>query len=258
MPEANETLPVNELADFTPEAEAAEQPLVTEQAEEADGETFRDFTRRRADEISGKAEERRLSAEAQAAAIADAILPLTEKLDAISADDSETPRRDEQGRFAPAETATPTDELAQARWQGRHDLARENLGQNIQKLMQEDAELAEAADRIEVSAPLLHDLEHVISEVRNGPEVFKFLVTNPQHFEEMKNPQALVALVGRISAALEFGTTSARPEPATTRAPKPPEPVTRPGGKKVDDINDPALPFKDFVRVRNAQLARRS
>jgi hypothetical protein len=91
-----------------------------------------------------------------------------------------------------------------------------------------------------------------------------WLGTHPDEARELgnKSEYEIARAFGRIEAQFAH-SESAQPAPKeavvapVTRAPKPPTPVAKTSTVKTVDINDPKLPYADFVREREAQLKRK-
>lgn len=68
--------------------------------------------------------------------------------------------------------------------------------------------------------------------------------------------------IGKIEARLAHeqpspATEEEKPEPVVSKAPPPPTPVRRPAAANVPDIHDPKLPYKQFVKLRDEQVAKK-
>lgn len=101
-------------------------------------------------------------------------------------------------------------------------------------------------------------MTEAVAESDEGARIAYFLGQNLKEAER-------ISKLGPIAAAKEIGKLEARfakteqaegeekPEPPQTRAPKPPTPISKPSAAKAPSIHDPDLPYKDFVKLREAQ-----
>jgi hypothetical protein len=96
-----------------------------------------------------------------------------------------------------------------------------------------------------------------VMRMDDGPEVLYRAAKegNIKRLLNPRNPVEAVAELGRISARLE-GDVGKR-SVATVNPPKPATPVRKVSPTRTLDINDPDLPFSEFVKERNRQIGAR-
>jgi hypothetical protein len=103
----------------------------------------------------------------------------------------------------------------------------------------------------------------VIQKSPVGAELAYYLGTHRQEAAE------IAKLTDAVDVALALGEIKARlaqekPKPETeeepapvTKAPPPPTPVRKTTNVKAPDIHDPNLPFKEFKKLREEQVAKK-
>jgi hypothetical protein len=115
------------------------------------------------------------------------------------------------------------------------------------------------------AVPITSSMRQVLEESDLGAEVA---------YELAKDAGAEAKRIAQLSPfkqAIEIGKIEARlaqveptpaqeapkPEPVVSKAPPPPTPVKRAAASSAPDVHDPKLSFKDFVKLRNEQVAKR-
>jgi hypothetical protein len=68
---------------------------------------------------------------------------------------------------------------------------------------------------------------------------------------------AMGEVKARIAQEKSEPAKEATPEPVVSKAPPPPTPVRKAAAANVPDIHDPKLPYKQFVKLREEQVAKK-
>jgi hypothetical protein len=103
-------------------------------------------------------------------------------------------------------------------------------------------------------------LENILFTSENGPELLYELAKNPEEADRIArlHPIDMARALGRIESKL-VSASSEENKPETkkiTSAPKPIAPVGKGGGSVAKSIDDPNIPFTEYVRLRREQIKR--
>ena len=136
-----------------------------------------------------------------------------------------------------------------------HSRAVESFGQRLGELSS-DEEFVSAADAIELPQPLIDFLGHALADAKNGPEIYRFLVSNKDVCHELEGLDAagVIDKIRALDITVPYMARSAsNSAPRGTRAPKPVSPVNTRSSPS-SDVMDPHQSYEDFEKRRNAQL----
>lgn len=123
--------------------------------------------------------------------------------------------------------------------------------------------MKEAAAEAKVSNRLANFMGQVAAGMRNGTDVMKEAILDPEtlsalvELDQVGDGDGIKAQLHAISAGLRIANKQAAAkqtedkEPLSSRAPRPPIPVRNAPAKDVTSLED--LPYKDFVKRREAQ-----
>ena len=134
-----------------------------------------------------------------------------------------------------------------------------------EKLSAAKAKHADFDEAVEdLAIPVTRDVQVAMQESDFGAEILYYFAQHPEEAEQVGKLTGRAAdrAIGRVEtliAAEEIDAeeTVQAPPPPQTKAPPPPTPVRKAAGSGTPNIHDPKLPYKDFVKLRNAQEAER-
>jgi DNA polymerase III alpha subunit (gram-positive type) len=105
-------------------------------------------------------------------------------------------------------------------------------------------------------------LSNLVARSKEPARLAYHLANNPEletRLSRMNDPVEVAQELGEIRAQLAQPSQAAEEviEPPISKAPKPITPVSKSSPAKSEDIHDPKLPWKRFVALREAELAKR-
>jgi hypothetical protein len=124
--------------------------------------------------------------------------------------------------------------------------------------------MKEAAAEAKVSNRLANFMGQVAAGLRNGTDVMREAILDPEtlsalvELDHVGDADGIKSQLHAISAGLRFANKQSaakkddEKEPLSSRAPKPPIPVRNAPATDTTSLED--LPYKDFVKRREAQL----
>ncbi len=115
-------------------------------------------------------------------------------------------------------------------------------------------------DALDADVPITQAISKVLLTSELGADLAYYLGTHPgeaQKIAKMDDIGAALAM-GRIEATLAKQETDEPEEkhPAVTKAAPPPQPVKKATASKAPDIYDDSLPYKEWVKTREAGLKK--
>lgn len=102
-----------------------------------------------------------------------------------------------------------------------------------------------------------------VAESDVNTEIAYYLGQHPDELQRISklSPVGQAREIGKLEAQFASGKSEASAtevkEPPISKAPAPIKPVGKASGHAPVDIHDPAMPYKDFVKAREAQLKRK-
>lgn len=114
---------------------------------------------------------------------------------------------------------------------------------------------------VEINPPVSLTFENLLYSSDNGPQILYELAQNMDEFNRINSlsPIAVAKEFGKLEAKISSKPSEPKQEiKKTTSAPKPIEPVGKSSSGSIrKSINDPELPFSDYVRLRREQMKRK-
>ena len=144
-----------------------------------------------------------------------------------------------------AESAKSEQERIAEKWEQHKNTGREKY--------EDFDEVIESYD-----GPITPAMSEALLTSEVGADLAYWLGKNPEKAAEIAklSPIATARELGKIEARIAEQKSAAPKAAPTTRAPKPPTPVSKPSGSSAVDVNDPNVPYEDWLKARNAQLQR--
>lgn len=118
------------------------------------------------------------------------------------------------------------------------------------------------ADAREQNLFVSEAMHGAIMDSENGPALFYELAKNPAESVRIAQltPSRQLMEMGKIESRITQAAVPSKetkPEQKTTQAPKPPTPVGTGKATATRSLDDPEIPFADYVRIRREQMKRR-